>query len=78
MKEWKIPVRYEKDGFVIVEANTLDDALYEAENCSPSDIQDEEYVWDSMQIEIVDPEYIRKQYNNGQKDEESEETEARA
>lgn len=78
MKEWKIPVRYEKDGFVIVEANTLDDALYEAENCSLSDIQDEEYVWDSMQIEIEDPEYIRKQYNNGQEDEENEETEARA
>lgn len=78
MKEWKIPVHYERDGFVIVEANTLDDALYEAENCSPSDVQCDEYVWDSMQTDIVDPEYIRDHYNNGQKDEESEETVARA
>lgn len=78
MKEWKIPVHYERAGIVVVEADTLDDAIYKAENCELSDIQGDEYVWDSFQIEIEDPEYIRKQYNNGQEDEESEETVARA
>ena len=78
MKEWKIPVHYEMNGFVIVKADTLEDAVYEAENCGLSDIQCEEYVWDSMQIDELDPEYIRELYNNGQKDEESEETVARA
>lgn len=77
MKEWKIPVRYEIHGVITVKANTLDDALYKAENCGLSDIAGDEFERGTFQIDVEDPEYIRELYNNGQKDEESEETVAR-
>ena len=70
MKLWKIPVSYIVAGTVLVEAETLENAIDKVwdDPCLP--VVDEEYVDGSWQIDDVeDVDLIRRWYNDGQSDE---------
>lgn len=67
MAIWKIPVRWECGGTVLVEAPTLEKA---AELAQEADFPDEDWRDDEVYVEDETDEYIRKYDNNDQPDEE--------
>ena len=70
MKSWSIPVTWEVYGRVVVEANTLEEAMEKArddEGVIP--LPDEnDYVDGSWRVTEEDVEIVRTLYNNNQKD----------
>ena len=70
MKKWKIPVTWEVFGNVVVEADTLAEAMHIArdeEEILP--LPDEsDYVDGSWRITEEDEDFIRTYYNNNQQD----------
>ena len=70
MKSWSIPVTWEVYGRVVIEANTLEEAMEKArddEGVIP--LPDEnDYVDGSWRVTEEDVEIIRTLYNNNQKD----------
>lgn len=69
MKTWKIPVIWTVNGIVEIEADTLGEALSEAEY-SDCALPEGDYVGDSSEVDnCYDEEDIRELYNDGQEDE---------
>ena len=72
MKTWKIPVNWTMMGMVTVEAETLEEAIEIAkddEGIIP--IPDNGSFMDgSWEVDCFDEDYLRKYYNNNQKDDE--------
>lgn len=70
MKSWNIPVTWEVYGRVVIEANTLEEAMEKArddEGVIP--LPDEnDYVDGSWRVTEEDAEIVRTLYNNNQKD----------
>ena len=70
MKTWEIPVTWEVYGRVVIEANTLEEAMEKArddEGVIP--LPDEnDYVDGSWRVTEEDVEIVRTLYNNNQKD----------
>lgn len=70
MKSWSIPVTWEVYGRVVIEANTLEEAMEKArddEGVIP--LPDEnDYVDGSWRVTEEDVEIVRTLYNNNQKD----------
>ena len=70
MKGWSIPVTWEVYGRVVIEANTLEEAMEKArddEGVIP--LPDEnDYVDGSWRVTEEDVEIVRTLYNNNQKD----------
>ena len=70
MKSWGIPVTWEVYGRVVIEANTLEEAMEKArddEGVIP--LPDEnDYVDGSWRVTEEDVEIVRTLYNNNQKD----------
>ena len=70
MKSWSIPVTWEVYGRVVIEANTLEEAMEKArddEGVIP--LPDEnDYVDGSWRVTEEDAEIVRTLYNNNQKD----------
>ena len=70
MKSWDIPVTWEVYGRVVIEANTLEEAMEKArddEGVIP--LPDEnDYVDGSWRVTEEDAEIVRTLYNNNQKD----------
>ena len=71
MKEWRIPVCWSMMGVVNVEANTLEEAIEIAKDeAGDIPIPDDGYYLDgSWEVDCFDVEYLRKYYNDNQKDE---------
>ena len=70
MKSWSIPVTWEVYGRIVIEANTLEEAIEKArddEGVIP--LPDEnDYVDGSWRVTEEDVEIVRTLYNNNQKD----------
>ncbi len=70
MKSWSIPVTWEVYGRVVIESNTLEEAMEKArddEGVIP--LPDEnDYVDGSWRVTEEDVEIVRTLYNNNQKD----------
>ena len=70
MKSWNIPVTWEVYGRVVIEANTLEEAMEKArddEGVIP--LPDEnDYVDGSWRLTEEDVETVRSLYNNNEKD----------
>ena len=70
MKSWSIPVTWEVYGRIVIEANTLEEAMEKArddEGVIP--LPDEnDYVDGSWRVTEEDVEIVRTLYNNNQKD----------
>ena len=70
MKTWKIPVIYQMIGKVVVEADTLEEAIEIAEDKDeviplPDDA---DYMEGSWEVEYRDVDYLRAFYNDNQED----------
>ena len=70
MKEWKIPVTWEVYATIMVEADTLEEAMEIARDddgiiACPTDSY---YVDESWRLSDTDPDYIRECFNGGQED----------
>ena len=78
MKKWKIPVTWEVCGVIECEAPTLEEAMeYAEDKDGVISLPDEsDYVDGSWRLsyEMDDAETVREGWNDGQKDEETEET----
>lgn len=70
MKKWQIPVSWEMCGTVVIEANTIEDALEMAWSDSVNIPMNGDYINGSWKVEDENPEYVRKYYNDDQEDEE--------
>ena len=75
MKTWKIPVSWEVCGVVEIQAPTLDRAIEIAKTDDTIKLPDGEYVCGSFDVTVDDDDLIRNYYNQGQKDENSENSE---
>ena len=67
MKKWIIPVTWQECGEVVVEAETLNEAIAVAKD---ADLPDGSYVFGSFELSIDDEDEIREWYNDGQEDDE--------
>ena len=67
MKTWNIPVVWQVSGCVSIEADTLDEALSKARDSGSLPVG--QFVEDSFDVAVDDPDHIRKFYNGGQADE---------
>lgn len=67
MAIWRIPVKWECGGSVLVKASTLEKAVSLA---SEANFPDEDWCDNEVYVEDETNEYIRKYYNDGQLDEE--------
>lgn len=70
MKSWSIPVTWEVYGRVVIEANTLEEAMEKArddEGVIPLP-NENDYVDGSWRVTEEDVEIVRTLYNNNQKD----------
>ena len=65
MKKWVIPVTWQECGEVVVEAETLEDAMCAAMD---ADLPDGDYVDGSFELSTDDKDEIRELYNDGQED----------
>ena len=76
MKKWKIPVTWEVCGVIECEAPTLEEAMEYAEDKDGVIPLESDYVEGSWRLsyETDEAETVRECWNNGQKDEETEET----
>lgn len=71
MATWKIPVTWEVFGMVIVEAETLKDAMKIArDDDGVIPLPEGEYVDGSWRLTESDEDFVRQSYNNNKKDEE--------
>ena len=72
MKSWRIPVIWQEAGTVVVEANTLEEAIEIArDDDGVIPIPDDGYfVDDSWEVDCDDKDYLREWYNDNQEDEE--------
>ena len=73
MKTWKIPVVWQEMGIVVVEANTLEEAI-EIARADDGVIpipDDGSFLEGSWEVDCEDEDFLRKFYNNNQKDEEN-------
>ena len=70
MSWWKVPVSWQMQGTVKIQADTLEDALEIAEDKKGIiPIPDNgEYINASWTVDAEDPEYVRTYYNDGQMD----------
>ena len=70
MKTWNIPVTWEVYGYVVIEANTLEEAIEKARD----DVgviplpEENNYVDGSWRVTEEDAEVVRELYNDNQKD----------
>lgn len=78
MKTWKIPVVWQEMGTVVVEANTLAEAIEIArDDDGIIPIPDDgTFVDGSWEVDCEDENYLRKYYNNNQEDEDTNITKA--
>lgn len=67
MKTWKIPIAYSMAGTVKIEANTLKEAINIALD-DETELPDNAYYIDGSFGVDESEEFIRKYYNNNQKD----------
>ena len=72
MKTWKIPVVWREMGTVVVEANTLEEAIEIArDDDGIIPIPDDgTFIDGSWEVDCEDEEYLREWYNDNQEDEE--------
>jgi predicted RNA-binding Zn-ribbon protein involved in translation (DUF1610 family) len=69
MKTWKIPVVWQEEGFIEIEAQTLGQALKIADICELTVPDDGEYVLGTLELLGASMDYIRDVVNDGQEDE---------
>lgn len=72
MKTWKIPVAWQEMGTVVVEANTLEEAIEIArDDDGIIPIPDDgTFIDGSWEVDCEDENYLREWYNDNQEDEE--------
>lgn len=72
MKTWKIPVVWQEMGTVVVEANTLEEAIEIArDDDGIIPIPDDgTFIDGSWEVDCEDEKYLREWYNDNQEDEE--------
>ena len=72
MKTWKIPVAWQEMGTVVVEANTLKEAIEIArDDDGIIPIPDDgTFIDGSWEVDCEDENYLREWYNDNQEDEE--------
>ena len=74
MKTWKIPVVWQMMGTVTVEANTLEEAMFIAENDDSIPLPNNgDFLDGSWELDCRDEDFVRELYNENQEDEEDEE-----
>lgn len=68
-KTWQVPVYWQMKSVVEVEADTLEDAIYQVQTGDNPLPEDGEYLDGSWEAGDEDIEFVREVYNNGQEDE---------